>query len=790
MAAVFGWFGTMTGIRRTSSSDTLNVLVLAYADMNPAGENGIQKVEFTTVVNGGAPSVTNVTTRTLARPNHSVTQCPMPYGLGMQGEEVHCFTLTLDCNALAQGTIEVTAKVYTNAGTTLNVADPTSSVILYNDKGGADSRPNTTTAYWSWTTGSDSNNGLTPSTPKKNFGAILEAFGPDVGGLQIIVLPGLNEIGGGAGGINFYTSGHWWVDVISVPGAQITRNNANFYISPCIASAPGTEFRVRFWSDSQQWFGNGAGFFVSSGRRVHAWLDGGYSGEITYDPAKPWSVRVANLGSSAGPIGPDGDTGNFYAYATNHTRIGTTLGFHNFKYVQDCVVTDYQGIAFGPSSYVGRDMICNALVKRHRYGTNEVLGYIDSFLFGVATYSTPSPGVTRITATGTIRQAVFGIPNTGEVCTLQGQLTELVGLTNWAILFTGWNANLDGPLLVTATGSDWFEVANPSATGSGPAPSGCRIQTNTAPTLANPAGGRYVDIIHTDVMQSQPVTGSLWYGIRTEDVKSSRGIVDEFSGFTSKVCMVNCSSASAEGNDDRSNNYVDSLFIHNNFFFLQIAGTYSSSCNFIDNVMRSQNNFPSGVYARNNHFIVGITAGTNATSGPWYSQSDITESPYSLEPTSGNLGTGSDLVPGPTTWRWSGASADSRGVYNIAGTGGGGPSSVSVESADFSGSMSITAPVGSVVGAAAISITNWTDPTLTFSAPTAAITAFAAPEVEVPTVVANLRPSGGTSSTKTPNSESLRRARLAKRLYNSHRRPEEDEGYVGRRPLRPKDRPR
>ena len=110
MAAVFGWFGTMTGIRRTSSSDTLNVLVLAYADMNPAGENGIQKVEFTTVVNGGAPSVTNVTTRTLARPNHSVTQCPMPYGLGMQGEEVHCFTLTLDCNALAQGTIEVTAK--------------------------------------------------------------------------------------------------------------------------------------------------------------------------------------------------------------------------------------------------------------------------------------------------------------------------------------------------------------------------------------------------------------------------------------------------------------------------------------------------------------------------------------------------------------------------------------------------------------------------------------------------------------------------------------------------------
>jgi len=766
MTAATAVWGTMTGIRRTSASDTLRVIVLAYADLNPAGENGVNRVEFTTVVNGGAPSVTSVSSPTKEFPNYSLAQSPLVGSRGGAQREVFAYSILLDCNALAQGRIVVTANVVSNIGTVTAVTFPTSSIILYNDKGGADSRPNTNVVYWSWETGSDTNTGLLLSAPKKNLRNILATYGPNVGGIDIVALPGIQYVGGE--GVNdddsadFFTSDHWWANVICLPGTRFRGydNYPNFILAPC--QSTNGEFRLRFWGDSQFWEEDGFSVQAASGRRCHIWIDGGYSQPTNYDPAKPWSVLYANRNENRGMVGHDGAVNDVYKYCTSHTRRGINDGFSAWSFLQDVKITDVSGIYFQPSSPNGAattDAIINADCTRHRYADNETKGYIRASVAGVANITFPSPGVMRLTATG----AIFNLPK-NIPCTLHGQLEELVGATHWRLNFSGgFPSGCTGTFNVIGSGLNYVEVANsnPGAV-AGPASGGATIATVSGPNLKMGTGGGtlYETAVHTDVIQTvNSRTGSVWYGIRTIDTKDLRGFCDS-GGTLTRCVLVNCSSAVGKGNDDMGAAWVDSLFLHNNLHHWNFGSSFTR-CNFVDNVCDHATNFPSTGFIRNNHFFSGSASGANFSQGIWYA-ADVGVSPWALTPTAGNLGTSSGLLPGPIEWRWPTASGDSKGVWNISGAGTG-ASTVTMSGQAFSNGVVVGQPEGSFTAGAVVTAQPFASGVL-ISPPTGSFSAATGSGPVTPTPIDGA--SGSTLSPRPPKmsaeeSLELARARLA-----------------------------
>lgn len=660
--AIAKWV-TISGIRRTSASDTLEVIVDCYTDLNPAGEDGIAKVVFTTVVNGGAPTVTDVSSRALHYPNHSVQPSPIPGAPSGLMAPVWAYGITLDCNALAAGTIEVTAVVHSGAGTTTPLDG---SVILYNDKDGVDRRPNQGVMYVDPVSGNDANNGQL-ATPKRSLRGAIHGLGGDVGGATIFMLPGSHQLCGPATSPTFpyYTSGHHWLNVVCFPGASFTRQEPYplFVLSP----DPTRNFRIRFIGGL--WFGDGLAIDVGSGVEGHAWIDGGGSSATSiYSDAKPWTVLYANVGSSVGPLGGIGNTASMFQYFTCHTRAGVTLGFHDIAHVQDCVISDLQGIYFQSVGENRSEIITNVVCQRGRYATNAVLGYIDVLTSGVATVSVPAAGTMRVTATGTLKQTVSGSP-VGEVCTFQGQCAELVGATNWSLLFSGFQTGNNGTFPVTAVGSDWVEVANPSAV-SGAAPVGSRIQTATN------TGSLYTTVIHTDLIQAfEGRVNCIWANISARDTQGTRGFVTAvFTGATTlnRCALVNCHDGGLTGsNNDLGGILQDCFFAHNSLVNVNMIGTtLTGRTNFVDNVVRAQNSIPTGgnSYIRGNHFITGSTVGLNASSGDWYGENDPEASPWLQTPDSANLGTGTGLLPTASTWTWTGSGgADTRGVYANTG---------------------------------------------------------------------------------------------------------------------------
>ncbi len=386
---------TATGIRRTSSSDTLKVIVEAHTSVNSVssqGEGGVARVDFTVVANGGPPSVTAVTTPDLHTPNHS--DQPSPLGVTSGMARVWGYGITLNCNTLPQGTIVVTASVISNAGTTMSLPG---QITLYNDKGGADSRPCAQTIYVEPPapngTGNDTTGNGTIAAPLASLQAALlkaasltSGAAGDVGGARIVMLPtpgslpsapnpGQHPWAGGAYGIGtpLHTSGDWWVTVEVQPGAYLERLGAigcdggipvnepsHYLVIP--GNGPGSMFRIRFIlldSTIRQARG-GLVLGPAQDVGVDAWIDGGLTGSAHHGPSKRWSVRFTE--DDAQIIGYGLQAPNKTRRVTCHTREGVTLGFAGWSDVQDVLIRDVTGIGLQSSYPEPRQSACNVLM--------------------------------------------------------------------------------------------------------------------------------------------------------------------------------------------------------------------------------------------------------------------------------------------------------------------------------------------------------------------------------------------------------------------------------------------
>ena len=151
MALAAAVWRTRSGIRRTSATDTLSVDVEAYTNLNPAGEGGVDRVEFYVSVNGGAATTHTKSAPEWRTPNYSNYTAPFP-GIKAGMVPTWMYGITLACSGAATGgdqtvgygTIEVTASVFSVAGTETPLVG---SVVLYNDADGTDRRPSSVVRY-------------------------------------------------------------------------------------------------------------------------------------------------------------------------------------------------------------------------------------------------------------------------------------------------------------------------------------------------------------------------------------------------------------------------------------------------------------------------------------------------------------------------------------------------------------------------------------------------------------------------------------------------------------------
>lgn len=205
-----------TGIRRTSSSESYNVLVEAY---HPIVLGDIDRVEFSISSNGGASSTTTVTSRAMWYPDDSEFDDPLPGNWGGGPAPLWCYGVKIEMASYAVGYIDVIPTVYAGSGESRTLE----TIRIYNDKDGTDRRPSPKTVYWDWNGGNDANSGLTTGLPVKTFQRAVQVASTsnDCGGATIYVNAAGSHCVTGASygfGTNYFTGGHHWLQVLPRPG--------------------------------------------------------------------------------------------------------------------------------------------------------------------------------------------------------------------------------------------------------------------------------------------------------------------------------------------------------------------------------------------------------------------------------------------------------------------------------------------------------------------------------------------------------------------------------------------
>jgi hypothetical protein len=214
----------MTGIRRTNSSDTYNVLVEAYHNI---ADGEIDRVEFAISVNGSSVGTQTVSSRQMWLPNDSTYTDPLPGNWGGGPAPLWCYGYSLLMSDYSAGYIDIVPTVYATSGESVTLE----TIRVYNDSDGTDRRPCTGIAYWDYNSGSDTNTGLTTGSPVKTFQKALEviASSNDVGGGIVYVnAAGVHKLGSRNAysfGANLFTGGHHWVTVM--PKAGLTRDDVH-----------------------------------------------------------------------------------------------------------------------------------------------------------------------------------------------------------------------------------------------------------------------------------------------------------------------------------------------------------------------------------------------------------------------------------------------------------------------------------------------------------------------------------------------------------------------------------
>lgn len=697
---------TRSGIRRTAPGSTLSVDLQAFT--NETVEGGVDRVEFSVVENGGAPTVITVTARTLRHPNYSDQDSYLP-GVASGMAPFWGYGIVLDCDTLAPGTVVVTAVVYSVEGWRTEVPG---SITLYNDTDAVDRRPSTKQIFCS-PTGNDANDGLSRGAPKLSIMRAVEAARAnpagstsadmDCGGAEVVLVAGAHEWAGGSYSVgDWHTSGAWWLTVTAEPGATLTPASTypERYLTYKGYSGGGT-CRIRFVGEA--WTGCGGGVIaVPSGVAGEVWADGMTGQSEFWSVGQPYSVRFVE--DDAEWFVLDG-SGTLKRFASCVRKRGCATAFHGWTDLHDVVVENWLGVAL---QEVGAEVggALNVLCTGNRYTTG-VAGWADVTGGANLSVTIPSAGQMRIDATASMSMD------------FAAGFAELVGTSYWGCKvgnFTSGGNNGTFPVLSTGTNGSGFPyviVDNASAV----------VEVGTASAYLVTARisdqSRYIDAVHGDVLQfNTDRTGCLYSHIRDEDATNVQVIATNGHNLT-RCVFDEWGDAAATGQvwNITLSSLTDCLFVHcttaNQVNFSASGETYTGT-EAIECVFESTSNWPGTIATLDCHVVTGSAIGTGGTSGAWFN-SDPTVDPWSLRPSSGNLNSATGIVPYPDVWRWPTATGDTRGCSRMVGSGSWSETpglelgtSASAGVGTLSSDLSLTANLGSVpfsgAGAASASL--------------------------------------------------------------------------------------
>lgn len=674
MANAIAHWVTPSGQRRTNTDPdkTVRLSVVAACDENPAGENGIQKVEFYVVVNGGAPTTIIVSALTRAAQNYVCTT--------YRGRHVvTAFHHALDLSLLAAGKVDVTAKVFSNSGTQTTLAR---TITLRNDTDGTDRRQSTKQIYVSSVSGTSGGAGtigdpvatleqairLVVANPGGSASADREC-----GGGEILLLDATAGFGSNYGDPSFHTPNGWTLKIRAI-GAdkRVMRTSPGVFTDPpdyIIGGGygGGSDCNVDF--HDCEFVGAGPTFYAggTTNFRIQEFSCRAHSGASTVDPTVSHIDYAANSGQPTNftIVG----SGKTERYSWSGIFEGMVQGPTGYLSVFDFLVKRTIGVAMQAVTDQQLDFVlaCGK-VEKLRYHPGDVLGVEDtSFQFtntagnGNVTITVPVAGQMRIDALNST-PTDFGT-----------RLAPLVGGAGfWGVLISGATSGANNgcfPVLAAGTNGSGFPyviLSNPSAVVE---VGGTNLRILTA-RLSN--SDPYYNI-HPDILQIfGNCVGFLVWEVRAEDcwdtrswVGSGRTLVDgAFFDITdgshpTKTCEFDFASSTL------TNVLYQGLSIRGPASF---SGTFSG-LNFIDCVFQQGNNIPTGagIYTRNTHFISGPTSGTNPTSGLWFN-AEPGLTPWDFSPDSGHIGTASGLLGRPASGWYVGAVAESRGASRHVAT--------------------------------------------------------------------------------------------------------------------------
>jgi hypothetical protein len=686
---------TRTGHRFTDVGDELSVDVEPMTSI--AIEGGIGAVVFT--VNGVDETVS---TETLRQPNFNTEVSPRTGTTQMR--PFSGYGITIRAQDYAAGAITITATVIS---ANLTETDLPGSIVIYNDKGGADSRPSTKKIYVNADTGNDSNPG-TIGSPVIGIqrACVLAAEGGDLGGAEVILqassLP--HDWCRGFGGVpSLWTSGHWWFRIIVEVGAKIRRPGA---MAPngSVTYTPGPDDLVLNTG------GNGESMrcllvlkdpnnkqvdrgdlkvWINTTDYADLSVEGGRWGSRYHNAStRRWSVLFTEERTGLWDV-VSGAT-NYRRHAYCSVAEGLSFAWFGWSDLHDCEVLDFTGIACQTTQgHLGGESALNLRVAHQRYN-HEVLGYVDSVVGGKVSVSNVGGRMRIQQLAATDIHSIVGGVETSTAIDIGVQAQDLDGSGRWGVVCAGFaNAANNSPELAAGTigeggryqafplvaygtngsGLPWIELDNSSAVAEATAQAGAQIRTGLLDGTNDP-GALYTEAVHPDVCQFlSPLTDALWSGVVVQDLQGAQGWFFSNYHFT-RVGFRNVG--------DAGHSFVslsvplsmtDCLFHH-----CTIGGSWDwgtgvsyTGVEFHQCVINTTNGLPAAAVIDGCHFIASSVQGTNSSSGAWF-EGNPAVSPWSLEPSSGNLGTASTAaLAGAPEFRWPGAGGATRGVWRDVG---------------------------------------------------------------------------------------------------------------------------
>lgn len=646
---------SMTGIRRTSSSDVARVLVEAYHNTS-LGE--IDRVEFAISSNGGASSTTTVSSREMWIPDDTDSDDPLPGDWGDGPAPLYCYGIELAMSAYAAGYITVVPTVYPGTGEEITL----DTVIIYNDKDSTDRRPTNKVIYWDYVGGNDSNSGTSSGNAVKTFQKACElvATSNDCGGGTIYIdATGIHYLGSYSAyafGANLFTGGHHWLLVTPRPGlskddVRIIRTSNNDSEWMNFAGNSTNQFaRLRFKNLTIQT----PGIVFNSGSNItmHTWIDG-----VTVTSAAPYDsspngegidIRIYDHRGSPVGVNNFGPAPVLYATAVYmHHIIGTTAGYRTRGCYIDSSAAPIMQANFNDEAH------SNYFIKNiyQNYGTS---GYFASITSSDLRIDTIGGNVYRLQAMTTYA---------GEDFTLHG--SYLIDSTSFGLLLSNWPTagnNKSWPVVDVGYSGGIYPYIE--FTGAGVTPQNSSSSSISPGRLSD--NSPWETLVHSDIIQfNASVSNVILSNICVQNAYQTQGIYSA-SHDLSGVAIYNFSDGKPNSTDVIRSYIVGGSQRHFLLRNCTILGQWEvdstqtlANIEFIDNVFDrftayagSTSSFASSSNINYNHFVTGSHAvGSNTSTGQAFSDADPgANGDTSIASSSTAYGSASSLWDRPSYW--------------------------------------------------------------------------------------------------------------------------------------------